>query len=50
MKIKKELQKANEEINVQILQEGSDVYDKLIAENEFIDDSTYKDKKNNAFF
>lgn len=50
MKVKKELQKANEEINAQILQEGSDVYDKLIAENEFIDDSAFKDKKNNIFF
>ncbi len=35
MKVKKELKKANDKINNQILEEGQEVYDKLMLENSF---------------
>ena len=46
MNVKKELKKANEEINKQILEDGADVFEKLMSENEF-DDTKKTQKKNN---
>lgn len=49
MKVKKELQKANDRINDQILEEGRDVYDKLMLENIFIEEKKERYTSSNIF-
>lgn len=46
MKIKKQLQKSNEEINKKILENGNDLYNTLITENNFDSQTIFKSNNN----